>query len=180
MKHVLFTIVTGIALIATPVQATENDAAFRDAKAIIVAANYEAAMDVMLTNLMPAVESGFIGELSSAASGRELLSKVDAKYPGGRNALAKRFAELFQSRFKAQYPRITDEAAKVYSSEFTAAELAEIRAFVESPIGRRMNAAAPKIQTLMSNAGRTLGESAGAGAAEQLLKEAEKYVGKIQ
>lgn len=166
--------------LCTPAFADSSEQALTDARAIVVAVKYEATMDLMFANLIPMTESGFIGELSKSFSGIGLLKDIDAKYPGGRVAFGKRFGQIYANMFRSRYNQIIDEAAQLYAAEFSATELAEIRSFMESPVGRKMNDTTPKVQQSLSQIGRRLGEQAGQQAADQLLDEAEKYLGEIK
>lgn len=154
--------------------------ALADARAIIVASKVERTMDAMFSQLQPAMELSFIGEVSGNSEGQALLETVDSKYPGGRAAFGKRFGELFLKGMRAKYPEMIDSVAKLYASELSSEDLAAIRAFYESPTGVRLLATLPQMQKQLSEVGQKVGMTVGIESAKLLISEAEKYVGKVK
>lgn len=151
-----------------------------NAKAILVASNVHQTMDTMFSQLVPVMESGFIGQLAQIEGGNELIQKIDDNFPGGTKAFGKRFGELMMEGLKTNYDEIIEKAAQQYVAEIAPTDLLAIRAFVESPTGKSMAAAQPKIQQKMSAAGGEIGRKVGEDAAIQLMVEAEKYFGKSE
>ncbi|MFN3621040.1 DUF2059 domain-containing protein [Sphingorhabdus sp.] len=181
INQFLLTMFTGLCFaFAFPAVAESYDQKLNDARAIVVASNYENSMNLMMANLMPATEENFIAGLGKSFTGIGLLVDIDAKYPGGRAAFGKRFGQIFSELFRKRHKQIIEEAARLYANEFTAAELATIRSFMESPVGRKMNEATPRIQQSLAQIGRKFGEQAGSEAAGLLLDEAERYLGEIK
>jgi hypothetical protein len=164
---------------STSVHANNIDAPTptEDAQAILAASNIQQTMDVMFSQLVPVMESGFIGQLTQIDGGDKLAQQIEAGYPGGTKAFGKRFGELIMAGFRGKYPDIVEKAAQQYVAEFTPEDLKSIRAFMESPVGLRMTAAQPHIQQQMSATGQIIGRKVGEEAAIQLLDEAGKHLG---
>lgn len=148
-----------------------------DARAILAASDTEKTLDFMFTQLVPLMETGFLGQIGQVGGGAELIKQIEAKYPGGQAAFGKRFGELLMVSFRAEYPNIIAQAAKQYAAQIKPADLATIRAFMESRAGKAMIAAQPKIQQQLSLAGQESGRKAGEKAASDLMAEASKYLG---
>lgn len=159
---------------------TEAPTPLENAKAILVANNVNQSMDTMFSQLVPVMEAGFIGQLTQIKGGNELIKKIDGSFPGGTKAFGKRFGELMMEGLRANYDDIIEKAALQYVAEIAPADLATIRAFMESPTGQSMTAAQPKIQQQMSSAGSDIGRKVGEEAAVQLMVEAETYFGKSE
>jgi hypothetical protein len=152
----------------------------KNAKAILVANNVNQTMDTMFSQLVPVMEAGFIGQLTQINGGNELIKKIDDSFPGGTKAFGKRFGELMMAGLRTNYDEIIEKAAHQYVAEIAPADLAAIRAFMESPTGQSMIAAQPKIQQQMSSTGGEIGRRVGEEAAVQLMVEAETYFGKSE
>jgi hypothetical protein len=177
-RRSIWTIVCSLAAI-TPLQADDVRAPtpIEDARAILIANNIDQTMDTMFSQLVPVMESGFIGQLTQIDEGDKLIQKIDTAYPGGVQAFGKRFGQLMMVGFRSKYPDIIEKAAQQYVAEISPADLAVIRHFMESPTGKSMAAAQPKIQQQMSSAGQTIGRKVGEEAVIQLMVEADKYFG---
>ena len=172
----------GLACIATAwVPASANDAAsappVENARAILIANDTERTLEFMFTQLVPVMESGFIGQIGQIEGGADLLNNIQTKYPGGQAAFAKRFGELMMVRLRKEFPNIIEQAAQEYVAEIKTDDLAAIRAFMESSAGKSMIAAQPKIQAKLSMIGQEIGKKAGQDAAAQLIGEASKHLG---
>lgn len=161
-------------------QTAPASSAVDDARAILIANNTEKTLDAMFTQLVPVMESGFIGQLSQIEGGTDLIAKIEANYPGGQAAFAKRFGDLLMVGLRSEYTNIIEQAAQQFVTEIKPADLAAIRAFMESSAGQSMTAAQPKMQEKLSMAGQEIGRKAGEGAAIQLMDEAGKYFGKAK
>ena len=168
--------------ILTPLHAedTNRSTPLEDARAILIASNITETVEAMFVQLVPVMESGFIGQIRQINGGDKLIQKIDANYPGGISAFGKRFGQLMMAGMRAKYPNMVDRAAEQYVAEIKPADLAAIRAFMESPTGKSMTAAQPKIQQQMSAAGQVIGRKVGEEAADQLMAEADKYFGNNQ
>lgn len=163
----------------TPLHANEtnNPSPIEDARAILVASNVNQTMDTMFSQLVPVMESSFIGQLTQIDGGDKLIQEIDSAYPGGTKAFGQRFGELMMTGLRQKYPDIIEKAAQQYVLEISPADLAVIRKFLESPTGKSMAAAQPKIQQQMSVAGQAIGRKVGEESAVQLMAEADKYFG---
>lgn len=159
---------------------TPASSAVDDARAILIANNTEKTLDVTFTQLVPVMESGFIGQISQIEGGADLIAKIEANFPGGQAAFAKRFGELLMAGLRSEYPNIVEQAAQQFVTEIKPTDLAAIRAFMESNAGQSMTAAQPKMQEKLSMAGQEIGRKAGENAAVQLMGEAGKYFGKAK
>lgn len=168
----------GLAAVSGPAFAKEAPAPtpVEDARAILIASGTEQTIDVMFTQLVPVMESGFLGQMGQIQGGAELIKQIDASYPGGQAAFAKRFGELMMVSLRAEYPIMVEQAAQQFAAEITPANLATIRAFMESGAGQAMTAAQPKLQQKLSLTGQETGRKAGEKAAMQLMSEAGKYL----
>ncbi len=151
-----------------------------DARAIIAAARTEALLDTMFAQLVPVMESAFVGQLSTSAVGNSLLKDIDAKYPGGRDAFGKRFGQIITVGMRAKYPDILEATARKYVERLTPEDLRVARAFYESEAGARLLAAQPELQAQLQQVGQQIGSQVGADSADLLLDEAEKYLGEIK
>ncbi len=172
----------GLACISTAwVPASANDAssasAVENARAILIASNTERTLEFMFTQLVPVMESGFIGQIGQIKGGTDLLDKIENNYPGGQAAFAKRFGELLMVRLRKEYPNIIEQAAQEYVAEIKSDDLAAIRVFMGSSAGKSMITAQPKIQAKLSLIGQEIGKEAGENAAMQLIGEASKHLG---
>jgi hypothetical protein len=165
--------------IFTPVHAEDANTPtpLEDARAILLAGNITETVETMFTQLVPVMESGFIGQIRQINGGDKLIQKIEADYPGGITAFGKRFGQLMMAGMRAKYPDMVDRAAEHYVKQIQPADLAAIRAFMESPTGKSMTAAQPEIQQQMSAAGQVIGRQVGEDAAGQLMAEAGKYFG---
>lgn len=171
-----------LAIASAPASAntTPSTSALEDARAILVASKTEQNLEFMFTQLVPVMESGFIGQISQIDGGSNILSKIESNYPGGQKAFAKRFGELVMTRLRKEYPNIIEQAAQEYVAEIPADDIAAIRAFMESRAGKSMAEAQPKIQAKLSLIGQEIGKKAGESAAMQLIGEAVKHIGNIK
>lgn len=151
-----------------------------DARAILAAARTEELLDIMFAQLVPVMESAFVGQLSTSTIGNSLLEAVDTKYPGGRDAFGKRFGEIISSGMREKYPDILEAAARKYVEQLSPNDLRSARAFYESESGARLLAAQPKLQAELQQVGQQIGSQVGANSADILLNEAEKYLGEIK
>lgn len=178
VRHSLFAILCmSVATGPVAAQVAAPPTPIEDARAIIIAGSTEKTLDYMFTQLVPIMESGFLGQIGQIAGGTELIKLIDAKYPGGQAAFGKRFGELIMLNFKAAYPAMLDQAAQQYVAEISPADLATIRAFMESPAGQAMSLAQPKMQQKLSLSGQEIGRKAGEKAAVDLMTEAGQYFG---
>lgn len=179
IRTTFLTIICSLTLIS-PLYADEPEAPtpLENAKAILVANNVTQTMDTMFSQLVPVVEAAFIGQLSQTNGGDEIVQKIESSFPGGTKAFGKRFGELMMAGLRSNYDVIIEKAAQQYVAEIQPADLAAVRAFMESPTGKSMAAVQPKIQQQMSVTGGEVGRKVGEEAAMQLMAESEKYFGK--
>lgn len=187
MRHSTLKSIIAVALLAAcPVQLQAEDtpqnqaSPIEDARAILAAARTEELLDGMFAQLVPVMESAFVGQLSTSAVGNSLLESVDAKYPGGRDAFGKRFGEIISTGMRAKYPAILEAAARKYVEQLAPEDLRAARAFYESESGARLLAAQRQLQAQLQQVGQQIGSQVGADSADILLDEAEKYLGEIK
>jgi hypothetical protein len=172
----------GLLFLATaPAAAMANEAAtsapVEDARAILIASDTEKMLDFMFTQLVPLMESSFLGEIGKTESGAEMIKQINTKYPGGQAGFTKRLAELMMANLRSEYPNILEQTAKQYASEIPPADLVAIRAFMESNAGKSMAAAQPKLQQKLGAIGEEAGRRAGIKAGTQLMAETLEYLG---
>ena len=172
----------GLLFLATvPEAAIANEAAasapVEDARAILVANDVEKTLDGMFTQMLPMMESSYLGQLGQTEAGAEILKQVSEKYPGGQAAFGKRFGELMMASIRAEMPDMIEQTAQQYVVEIPPADLVAIRRFLESRAGKSMTAAQPKIQQKLSAIGEGIGAKAAMQASMQLMVEAEKHLG---
>ncbi len=178
VRHSLFALLCmGLATAPVAAQVAAPPTPIEDARGIIIAGNTEKTLDYMFTQLVPIMEAGFLGQIGQIQGGAELIRMIDAKYPGGQAAFGKRFGELVMVNFKAAYPAMLDQAAQQFVAEISPADLATIRAFMESSAGQSMAIAQPKMQQKLSLSGQDIGRKAGEKAAGDLMAEAGQYFG---
>ena len=172
----------GLLFLATiPEAAMANEPAastpLEDARAILIANDVEKTLDGMFTQILPMMESSYLGQLGQTEAGAEILKQVREKYPGGQAAFGKRFAELMMASIRTEIPNMIEQTAQQYVLEIPPAELVAIRRFLEASAGKSMTAAQPKIQQKLSVIGEGIGAKAAVQASMQLMVEAEKHLG---
>ena len=179
VAEALFRILLCSLAFVAPLHAKQESAttAIEDARAILVASNFQQTVDAMFTQLIPVMESGFIGQIAQINGGDKLVRRIESSYPGGTKGFGKRFGELMLAGMRAKYSYMIERAAQQYVAEIRPDQLAAIRAFMQSPSGRSMTAAQPKMQREMSSAGQAVGRTVGEEAATQLMAEADRYLG---
>jgi hypothetical protein len=172
----------GLLFLATiPEAATANEAKaastpVEDARAILIASDTEKMLNALFAQMLPVMESSYLGQLEQTEDGAEILKQVSEKYPGGQAAFGKRFGELMMASIRAEIPNIIEQTAQQYVLEIQPADLLMMRRFMESSAGKSMTAAQPKIQQKLTTVGQGVGAKAGVQAAMQLMVEAQKHL----
>ena len=86
-----------------------------------------------------------------------MVEKVKNQFMQTNFMWAKDLNEIAEQLVKQYQPRtseLVDESARIYASYFTEAELKQILAFYQSPVGRKMIVEEPKaLEQSMANAG---------------------------
>lgn len=124
--------------------------------------------------LQPVLASTFLGELSKAPEGVELLNQVDSKLEGGRTAFSNRFAAAFRLKFLGKSEQMRDHVATIYAQKFSPEDLKAIRSFYESDAGKRALAMQPQLFEAMRSYGEKVGRKAGEEAALETIKQVEQ------
>lgn len=104
---------------------------------------------------------------------------IDLTMPAAREQIraqapgldADRFIALFREEMDKMMPSLLADIARIYVDQFTEAELAEIAAFFQSPIGRRLVDRQVPLTHQAAELGRQYGAQAGAAAATRLLAQ---------
>lgn len=79
------------------------------------------------------------------------------------------FAQLALAGFKARYPQLVKATAREYALEFSVAELTELIAFYEGPLGQKALAVLPGIQRRLFPIGEAAGREVGREAMSKTL-----------
>jgi hypothetical protein len=87
----------------------------------------------------------------------------------------KEFWKEFRKRAEQELPVFRDELVAIYDRHFTAAEIHELAAFYRTPLGKKVAAETPAIQSDAGVAGRLWGERLGKEVAADLQAQ-----GKLQ
>lgn len=81
------------------------------------------------------------------------------------------FWDEFLLRARKKLPELIDSLAPIYAGHFTLAELQQLRAFYESPIGRRLVAEQGGLQEQSTRIGQRWGAILGADVAADLTRQ---------
>ena len=110
------------------------------------------------------------------ASGAEaiILKSIELTLPGQRAqspTIPAEFWERFLVKARADVGVLVDSLAPVYATRFTKAELEQLLAFYESPVGRRVVADQPAIAQESQQLGMRWGTRMGAAIAVEMANE---------
>ena len=110
------------------------------------------------------------------ASGADalILKSIELTLPAQRAqtpAVPAEFWDRFADRARADIGMLVDSLAPVYASRFTKAELDQLVAFYESPVGRHVAAEAPAIAQESQQLGLRWGARVGASVAVDMASE---------
>jgi len=101
------------------------------------------------------------------------LLAMESAIPGQRAAnpqLPREFWDLLALRARQQASRLVDMLLPVYDEQFTVAQLRQLVAFYESPLGRHLIKVQPVIATQSVEAGRQWGAQIGAEVARDIAR----------
>ena len=97
-----------------------------------------------------------------------LAATMRAQAPNLTDNDIARFSAFFVEEMDARMPAVTNDLAAEYASRFTEAELQEMIAFYETPVGRHLVRETTAIQVAGAEIGRRYGAEAGLRAAARL------------
>jgi hypothetical protein len=153
----LLALLAGLAL-ATAVRAQEPDAAaLAKAKEFIAAAHSIKLADQMLTLMEKPLT--------------QLIEKVN---PGRGKEIADLLREKLFPAMRERLPEFTDLASRVYAKHFTAADLDQLIAFYESPIGKKLVAEQPAMLAEMNAVAQAWGQNLAMDVMRKLAPEFQK------
>jgi hypothetical protein len=72
--------------------------------------------------------------------------------------------EVLMPEFRARMPEMTDFTAELWASQMTAAELRELKAFYQTPLGRRLQEVTPAVAAGAAAFGMKWGQDVGMSA----------------
>ena len=143
---------------ATSVRAQEPDAAtIAKAKEFIAAAHSIKLADQMLTLMEKPLT--------------QLIEKVN---PGRGKEIADLLREKLLPAMRERLPEFTDLASHIYAKHFTAADLDQLIAFYESPIGKKLLAEQPAMLTEMNSVAQAWGQNLAMDVMRKLAPEFQK------
>jgi uncharacterized protein len=142
LASVLLAGMVGLAL-ATSAWAEEPDpAAIAKAKEVMAAAH----SDKMAAQMITLME-------------KPLSELIESVNPGRGKETADLLREELFPAMRQRMPEFTDLAARIYAKHFTVADLEQLIAFYESPIGKKLVAEQPAMLTEMSAVAQAWGEN---------------------
>jgi hypothetical protein len=149
--------VVGLVL-ATAARAQEPDpAALAKAKEFIAAAHSVRLADQMLTLMEKPLS--------------QLIEKVN---PGRGQEIADLLREKLFPAMRERLPEFTDLASHVYAKHFTAADLDQLIAFYDSPIGKKLLAEQPAMLAEMNAVAQAWGQNLAMDVMRKLAPEFQK------
>ncbi|MEM7425015.1 MAG: DUF2059 domain-containing protein [Pseudomonadota bacterium] len=83
----------------------------------------------------------------------------------------KRFEEVFDERAKKAVEIVLVQVAEIYAGKFTEAEIAEISAFYNSDVGRKMIATKPELTKDAMSVGIAWGQNIGSELGKEVLRQ---------
>ncbi len=127
-------------------------------------------------NRAQGVERMKIAKRVVQASGAEalILKSIELTIPAQRSQnpnIPPEFWDRFVSRARADVGLLVDSLAPVYATRFSKAELEQLLAFYESPVGRHVTAEQPAIAQESQQLGVRWGTRMGAAIAVQMADE---------
>lgn len=157
LRSAAFAGAVGLAL-ATAVHAEDPDpAAITKAKEFMAAAQSVRLADQMLT-LME----------------KPLAQLIEKANPGRGKEIADLLREKLFPAMRERLPEFTELAAHVYAKHFTAAELDQLIAFYDSPIGKKLLAEQPAMLSEMNAVAQAWGQNLAMDVMRKLAPEFEK------
>jgi len=103
----------------------------------------------------------------SRAAARDLLVALDSARQAEQvmSIVSQQIVdEVLMPEFRARLPEMTDFTAELWASQMTAAELRELKAFYETPLGRRLQAVTPAVAAGAAAFGMKWGQDVGMSA----------------
>lgn len=118
---------------------------------------------------------GMVGLMRQVAAinVKDIQTLLTAANPGKAQEVAK-VLPLFAEEFDKHIPLLIEAAATVYATHFTPEELAEVNAFYDRPVGRKLVSATPKMMTEMQSLSQVLGVRIAKIVLDKLRPELEK------
>jgi hypothetical protein len=108
------------------------------------------------------------------------VTAIETSIPAQRAAnpqIPKEFWDEFAARARRDMPKFILMLIPVYDAHFTAAQLRELVAFYESPLGRHLATVQPKVTVESMQAGQQWGAALGADVAQDLAKRGIRMPG---
>jgi hypothetical protein len=157
IRRLIAALAAVLALAGPPALAADAEA-IDEAKALMRASNTLAMVDQFL-DLTVGQVSDLIGELNP-----------------GRSALIEQLMrEHFVPEFRASYGELEGLFAELYARHFTAEEMRELRAFYDTPLGRKTLAAMPNLLAEAARIGQLWGAEIARRAMERLQPALEEH-----
>lgn len=123
----------------------------------------------------------FLEKSGSAAVSQQMVSGILAAQKAsleranpGKTAEINEVIGLMQAEFAKEIPAMIDAMAAVYAGHFTKDELAEVTAFYDSPVGRKMVKEMPQIVAETLTVAQTFGQKIAVEVLSKLKPEFEK------
>ncbi|MBH9537190.1 DUF2059 domain-containing protein [Novosphingopyxis sp. YJ-S2-01] len=126
--------------------------------------------EITLDQMRPLLFNNVMGGFTTQEGGPELAALIEQKYDGGLNGFAESFAEQFSERFRARFPDFRERLAKLFARELSPEEIASVKSFVTSPVGRKYVSLIPAMAAHMNQAGEEAGEEIAVTLTQEMLQ----------
>lgn len=87
------------------------------------------------------------------------------------------FWDEFAVRARREMPRFIEQLVPIYAAHFSTAQLQQLVAFYESPLGRHLADAQPHVTVESMQAGQLFGAALGAEVAQDLARKGVRMPG---
>lgn len=141
VRRALFVLAAMTGLAGTPAIAEDNAEPVAEAKALMQASNTFAMVDQFLD-----------------LSAKQITALIDHLNPGHTALIEQLMQEHFIPEFKASYAELEGLFAEIYARHFTADEMRELRAFYDTPLGKKTLAEMPSLISETARVGQLWGE----------------------
>jgi uncharacterized protein len=123
--------------------------------------------------LMEVSEARKLGDQMLSVLEAPLVGLFESANPGRRTEISEFMRERFLPEMRRRLPEFWDLAAAVYAKHFTVAELDELKAFYESPLGRKVIAEQGGLMTELSQIGQVWGGNVAKDLLRRMAREIE-------
>lgn len=158
-------------IVYAPPRKPVDPAVLASAKKLLAMMHVDAVIDQMMTDLVPLMAPAVMNALEHGDTTRTAMQKMETQ-PNGRERLMVIFTEEFQKAFRSCYPAMIGAAAEEYAAVFSAPELDQAIAFYSTGAGAKFLALSPRLQQVVGNRSRQIGQEAGRAAGFRAMQRA--------